>query len=471
MPCREEYMKKISRKELEGVLEFAFPLCVFLMLALALVYGCLVSFQNDLASFPPNWIINIGIDMLGMIVCLILLYSCILEMTYAGVNKAFMRLLCVICLNLFWDMLAWNYDGVEGFQQIVRFVNTCYFLTGFVVQYNYWAYIEAELKLTGYGAFRYMNLFASIFGCTTTVYNWFNPFYFDVGTDAVYERSDFYLLCFVPAVVVFVTAAIAVIRQKISGIEKMALLSYEVFPFCAVLFQTINYGLSILYPACLLGVLLVYSNIYTQRSRKIAEQQAKITEQNMSIMVSQIQPHFLYNTLTTISNLIRKDPDEAEEATVLFSQYLRGNLDSLRKKETVPFQAELNHVKTYLTLEQMRFGDKLQVVYDVKEEHFRIPALSLQPIVENSVKHGICEKEDTGTLTISTRADRGGYLIVVEDDGVGFDPTVPKADDGRSHVGMQNVIDRLDSMCGAKMRVISSPGNGCRTEIWVPVRK
>ena len=461
-------MNKLSKQEYQRILDFLFPIFFLVVLAVAWIYGVTVTFRNDLSLLPPNWIINIGIDMFGMIICLIIIYSCILEMSYTAVNKAFVELICAICLNLFWDMLAWNFDGVEGFQNIVRLVNTMYFLTGYLVQFHFWDYMEHELRLKTYSVFRYLNRITCVVWIIATVFNWKYHFFFDVSEDAVYQRGNLYLFCLLPTVVVFITVAIAVIRQKIPFIEKMTFLSYEFFPFCAVLFQTVNYGLSILYPFCLLGAFLVYSNIYTQRSRKIAEQQAKITEQNMSIMVSQIQPHFLYNTLTTISNLCSKDPESAEEATVLFSQYLRGNLDSLGKKEPVPFNAELNHVKIYLNLEQKRFGDHLKVLYDIKESHFSVPALSLQPIVENSVKHGICEKDEPGTVAILTRDEGDNYLIVIEDDGVGFDTSAPRKEDGRSHIGMQNTVERLHAMCGATVAVYSSPGNGCRTEIRIP---
>lgn len=464
-------MNKLSKQEFQRILDFLFPIFFLIVLTAAWVYGVSVTFRNDLSQLPANWIINIGIDMFGMIICLIIIYSCILEMSYTAVNKAFVELICAICLNLFWDMLAWNFDGIEGFRTIVRLVNTMYFFTGYLVQFHFWDYMERELRLQSYKLFRMFNLCACSLGMIATALNWKFHFFFDVSADAVYQRGDAYLFCLLPTVVVFITVAIAVIRQKIPFIEKMTFLSYEFFPFCAVLFQTVNYGLSILYPFCLLGAVLVYSNIYTQRSRKIAEQQAKITEQNMSIMVSQIQPHFLYNTLTTISNLCSKDPEAAEEATVLFSQYLRGNLDSLGKREPVPFNAELNHVKIYLNLEQKRFGDRLNVVYQINESHFSVPALSLQPIVENSVKHGICEKNEPGTVAISTHDDGDYYLIVIEDDGVGFDPTAPKKEDGRSHVGMQNTLERLHTMCDAKVGVYSSPGNGCRTEIRIPKNK
>ena len=126
------------------------------------------------------------------------------------------------------------------------------------------------------------------------------------------------------------------------------------------------------------------------------------------------------------------------------------------------------HIKTYVELEKKRFGDILSVEYDIKEQSFNVPSLGLQPIVENSIKHGIRGKNAPGHITISTYKEEGKYKIVIEDDGVGFDMDKPHKDDGRSHVGMINVKERLKQMCNASMKIESSPGNGCRTEITIP---
>lgn len=126
------------------------------------------------------------------------------------------------------------------------------------------------------------------------------------------------------------------------------------------------------------------------------------------------------------------------------------------------------HIKTYVELEKKRFGDILNVEYDIKEQNFKVPSLGLQPIVENSIKHGIRGKNAKGHIKISTSKENDKYIIIIEDDGVGFDMNMPVKEDSRSHVGMNNVKERLKQMCNASMKIESSPGNGCRTEIAIP---
>lgn len=161
------------------------------------------------------------------------------------------------------------------------------------------------------------------------------------------------------------------------------------------------------------------------------------------------------------------DPETAQEATVTFADYLRGNMDSLKQKEPVPFSKELEHLKKYLYIEKLRFGKKLNIVYDIETEDFVLPQLSIQPLAENAVKHGISKKRGGGTLTIATRETDASFEVIVSDDGKGFDVTEVK-DDGRSHVGMDNVRRRLKEMCGGEVIINSVIGEGTTATVILP---
>jgi len=155
---------------------------------------------------------------------------------------------------------------------------------------------------------------------------------------------------------------------------------------------------------------------------KIAHLKRDLTENRISIMLSQIRPHFLFNSLTAIQELCLIDPETASEAMGEFSHYLRGNIDSLSINKPVPFEKELHHVKMYLSLEKRRFSKKLNVVYDVLTSDFFLPALTLQPVVENAVRHGVVKRNEGGTVTIRSEKTETGIIITVTDDGAGFDP-------------------------------------------------
>ena len=205
-----------------------------------------------------------------------------------------------------------------------------------------------------------------------------------------------------------------------------------------------------------------------QRAREARELEHEVEKANMAVMISQIQPHFLYNALNTIKSLIRRDPKKAEQAVIDFSYYLRGNMDSLTHTEPIPFETELAHVKYYCDIELLRFSDKLKIEYDIQEKEFCVPTLSIQPIVENAIKHGVTKKPEGGTVRISTASDDKDYIVTVKDDGVGFDPSTIEEDDGRSHVGIQNIRYRFENMMHATVSIESEKGVGTTVTIRIP---
>ncbi len=189
---------------------------------------------------------------------------------------------------------------------------------------------------------------------------------------------------------------------------------------------------------------------------------------SVDILLSQIQPHFLYNTLGTISHLCRRDPAEAQKAIQEFSAFLRANMDSLKKRTAIPFEQELNHVMNYLRLEQRRFQSRLKVIYEIQASDFRVPPLSLQPLVENSVRHGILKKEDGGMVAIRTRETEDAFLVMIEDDGVGMEKAGELPDLGEhTHMGIENVRSRLRSMAGGTMEIESGDW-GTRSTLSMP---
>jgi sensor histidine kinase YesM len=184
-------------------------------------------------------------------------------------------------------------------------------------------------------------------------------------------------------------------------------------------------------------------------------------------MLSQIQPHFLYNALAVISRLCDKDPAEAKKATINFSIYLRANMNLLERTEPIPFENELNHTIGFMNLEKAMYGEALNVIYDIQTKNFALPALTIQPIVENAVKHGIGKKEGGGAVTISTKETDSCYLVIISDDGAGFYPEKTD-DDGQQHIGINNVRLRLSAQCRGSLKIDSKPGAGTTATITIP---
>ncbi len=206
---------------------------------------------------------------------------------------------------------------------------------------------------------------------------------------------------------------------------------------------------------------------YMEQEALLKEQEKELAESRISIMMSQIQPHFLYNSLNSIYHLCGKNPQLAQQAINDFSEYLRGNLDSLKRKSPVPFDVELKHIEIYLSLEKMRLDEELDIVYDIETKDFMIPSLAVQPLVENAVKYGIAKSEVGGTVRIATKEYESFYEIIVEDDGIGYDMTQEPSDD-KTHIGIENVKKRLWTMCHATLTIESAAGEGTKAIIHLP---
>ena len=220
-----------------------------------------------------------------------------------------------------------------------------------------------------------------------------------------------------------------------------------------------------------LNLLRISVTVLYRRIRENQELQQHLKRSRAELMASQIRPHFIYNTLNSIRALIKVDPEKARQTVYDFSTYLRLNLESV-EREMIPFSDELRHVQAYLNIEKVRFEERLNVVMDIREKSFFVPPLTIQPLVENAVKHGICAKADGGTVTIRTRKEKDGYVVEVEDDGRGFDTTAPVQErkdgqtaDASSHIGLENIRFRVEEISGGSLSIESRPGSGTKVTV------
>lgn len=205
-----------------------------------------------------------------------------------------------------------------------------------------------------------------------------------------------------------------------------------------------------------------------QRSRLEAEKnivEAELKESRVAIMLSQIKPHFIYNTLGTIERMCLKDPESAFHLVRNFSLYLRGNFSELDSVTPIRFTEELKHVEHYVNIERVRFPD-MNIEYDVETTDFVLPALSVQPLVENAIKHGLMRLESGGTVLIRSYETPTHVCVEVKDDGVGFDTDLPI--DEKKHVGLRNIRGRLKAMVNGELILESETGVGTRAVIMIP---
>ena len=194
---------------------------------------------------------------------------------------------------------------------------------------------------------------------------------------------------------------------------------------------------------------------------------AVLAEQRYKTMVSQLQPHFIYNSLSAIAE-IEGVPEKAQKAIVDFSDYLRKNLDVMTGPELITFEQELEHIRKYVELEKLRFGEKVNVIFDISCRDFLLPALTIQMLVENAIKHGITKKYEGGTVWVSTKHEDKKYVVTVRDDGVGFDTGISISG---NHIGINNIRKRLEYSSGGTLDIVSETGKGTTATIIIPDTK
>ena len=192
---------------------------------------------------------------------------------------------------------------------------------------------------------------------------------------------------------------------------------------------------------------------------------AQLAQSRISTMMSQIRPHFIYNTLGSIEQLCNIDPPKAGKLVHNFAMYLRGNFGELDNPRPIRMSQEMEHVRYYISIESVRFPD-MTFTFDMHSDDFMLPALSIQPIVENSIKHGLMPLDRGGSVHVTSWETPSSYCVSIEDDGVGFDTNVLL--DDRKHIGLRNIRERLEATVNGSLTIESAIGKGTKVQLTIP---
>ena len=219
------------------------------------------------------------------------------------------------------------------------------------------------------------------------------------------------------------------------------------------------------------GVFLFYTYLITvheaETRASLITKDLALSQSELKLLRQQIRPHFVFNSLHIIKSLIRKDPAKATDTLAHFSEYLRANFDAITSDGLVSFEEELDNIKAYAALALADESKGINMIYDTDELYFRIPPLSIEPFVENAIKHGLVEG---GTITVSSKNEGDAYVVTVSDDGVGFDPGETKVEQVREGIGIANAKTRLEKTCKGTLD-IKSGSFGTQVTIRIPKEK
>ncbi|MDO5573539.1 MAG: histidine kinase [bacterium] len=411
-----------------------------------------------------------GIELFAALISVVLLIGFLCsESMKTTIGKSMIAVLASHAIMQASDGILWFIVDIPHYVPVVKVLSAvsniswCFMMTAFTYCIVFYIAVRRPVTIKIAHAMACLNTLAALFYLLN-----YNGMFYYINEAGVYcngpylwiHKAIWYIILF--ANIVFILCHSRYLELK----EELGFLSYGVFMVFAAQIETI-WDVTPIYIASTISIIWVCILIYMNQSRELRKKEQELAQNRIAIMLSQIQPHFLFNALLVIQELCVINPKEAEQATIEFSRFLRGNLDSLSTDVPIPFSKEIEHTENYLALEQKRFGDKLHVEWEIQTTAFMIPALSLQPIVENAVRYGVTKQKGGGTIRITTEEAPTEYEIIISDDGVGFDVCQTK-EDGRTHIGISNVRRRLQEMCDGELDIESRENVGTTARITIP---
>lgn len=441
-------------------------------------------------------IVQVTLEVWGALFCGIC--GCI---TVLDGNKTKPRgkiLTAVLFINMFiliFDSLAYIYRGVDttmGFW-MTRISNFMVFILEYgllsVAAEYFYLVITDKGGEKNHGWVTAVHILCAT-GMGMVVISQFTDLYYAFDETNHYYRNPGWYYGMVVMYACFVICAYEIIlnRKLFNVRQKRAMYSYILLPTVASVIQMFYYGLSLINISITVALLILYltyavqqihdyANLkvgYSEQKAEAEKQRAEVERQKhevvnsqMNLLLGQMQPHFVYNSLATIRSLCMEDPELAVETIDHFTGYLRSSLNIMDGTKLVAFETEMELIDDYLYMEKQRFGDKIQIHKKIETMDFRVPPLAIQTLVENAIRHGIRGKNEPGNLWIKTDHKNGKTYLIIEDDGVGFDTTAT-INDGEHHIGMASTRKRIQALQHGSFEIRSELGRGTKIVIILP---
>lgn len=423
-----------------------------------------------------NWQVHVAFEVWGILFCL--MAGVIAYIASEKTNGKRMWLTCLFLtqiLELAFDSMAWIFRGnttAAGYY-LVRISNAGVYIFNYMLIVVSTGYLCASVKKKSeQWAGLWMASAVAGAGIALTVITQFYPLLYRFDETNHCMRCDWF---FLSQAIAFLGVALelGMLTKYRTSFEKnklIVLYIYLLMPMIALIWQLFFYGISLLQIMNTISLMCLFMVDAFRQTQKLVAKERELNDMKIQVVLSQIKPHFMYNVLNTITYLCDKDASVAKKALYDFSMYLRGNLDSLTSRVLVPLDRELDLVERYLSLQKLRMGDELNIIYDIEDNGYMLPPMTLEPFVENAVTHGLAKADEGGTLSIRTRLGEQNHEITIRDDGVGFDPASYHIGGEGEHqsIGIENVRKRLWSMCKGTVTISSEKGKGTAILICIP---
>ncbi|MCR5586384.1 MAG: histidine kinase [Lachnospiraceae bacterium] len=392
-----------------------------------------------------------------------------------GSKKLVFVMICSSSLMLC-DCIAWlsRNQGLENGYTVfyVTYVGSIFF--GFLLMPLVAEYVSHVIYVRT-GGFRIywsrVEWVIFLLGVALLGINDFHPFMFKIHEDRTVEKFKYFSL--IPSAIVIVglimTLCVAIVYLKyMLTAEKLAFVSCLVLPIIGLIIGIFLPNTSFSKVGAVLSTIILFISYEVYYAHYLVNKEKVVNEARLRLINQQMHPHFIFNSLSLIRYLCKKNPDEAVEAVNEFSKFLRGTTDLMTENDCISVEKELDIVQNYMSIQKRRFGNNLRVTFDIRDKDFEVPPFSIQTIVENAVHHGVKDGQlENGAVRVVTKMEDNYHLVIISDNGEGFDTSIIEKE-GNS-VGVQNTIDRLRVMCKGEMVIESMPELGTKITFKIPV--
>jgi len=445
-----------------------FQMGMFFVFIACMLSAAMFCHYFGLLELPRTTFSNVVVDIFVMELLTLIFLGCVRSVSFEQTNVCFLCMIAICFFFNYLDTISWFINGHDDWRVINIFVNALYFICPVEMTCMFFYFADSIMWTNGSKSTAYKRLIniISILTILLSVANAFFGFFFTVDANGTYVRNGhfFHVSFLLPCTLVILCIAY-VLKSKLSAFDKITLVLCPIIPFVGSVGTFFAMEAAHINTMTFLLIFLIYINLFIRREQELEKKQKNLAETEINAMILQINPHFIYNTLGSIGSLCVEQPEKSRETISLFSGYLRSNLSEMSQRRTIPFTRELEHLSLYLEIEKIRFPD-ITVCLNTPVTDFELPSLSVQPLVENAITHGIMGREAGGTITISTFEDKHNFFVRVEDDGIGF-KKIP-TDDGRKHIGIHNVSQRLNMLCEGELKIESTVGKGTTATIRIP---